>query len=67
MGTGKAGGKTVNMLTSEAAGFLARIITGGLLGSAALWVAFGPELMRILGRVGWRADAANRGSDSEAA
>ena len=61
------------MITSEEAGFLARIIAGGVLGSAAVWVAFGPELKRILAR-GWRADvrsalrdATDGGTDTEAA
>jgi len=44
------------MLTSEHIPFLARILSGGLLAWAAIWVAFGPEIARTLGRLGLSAD-----------
>jgi hypothetical protein len=39
------------MLTSEHIPFLARALTGGILAWAAVWVAFGPEIARTVGRL----------------
>ena len=40
------------MVTSEHLPFLARLLSGGLLAWAAVWIAFGPEIVRALGRLG---------------
>ncbi len=41
-------------LTGEQAIYLGRMLMGGVLAWIALWVAFGPEVVRVLGRLGLR-------------
>jgi len=51
----------MKVVTADEALFLLRLLIGGVLAGAAVWVSFGPELSRALARLGIRRDAATVG------